>query len=134
MLSGSEKSERSDTTQRFLRNIVRKIFLEDWLLKLIALAITIGLWLGVTGLTTNSTRRLTVKLVPNIANNVKVTNNLIPEVDIVVSGDERKLKYLSGNVLEASLDLYRRPARRTCSLAHAAKCFYHWPGAGSKAR
>lgn len=109
MLSGSDKSNGSDTTQRVLRNIVRKIFLEDWLLKLIALAITIGLWLGVTGLTTNSTKRLTVKLVPNVANNVKVTNNLIAEVDIVVSGDERKLKNLSGSVLDASLDLTEVP-------------------------
>ena len=118
MLSGTEKSKGSDTTQRFLRNIVRKIFLEDWLLKLIALAITIGLWLGVTGLTTNSTRRLTVKLVPNVANNVKVTNNLIAEVDIVVSGDERKLKNLSGSVLDASLDLTEVPlGERVVSLS-----------------
>lgn len=117
MLSGSEKLEGSDTTQRFLRNIVRKIFLEDWLLKLIALAITIGLWLGVTGLTTNSTKRLTVQLVPNIANNVKVTNNLIPEVDIVVSGDERKLKSMSGTNLVASVDLADvQPGERVISL------------------
>jgi hypothetical protein len=118
MPSGSEKLEGSDTTQRYLRNIVRKIFLEDWLLKLIALAITIGLWLGVTGLTTNSTKRLTVKLVPNVANNVKVTNNLIAEVDIVVSGDERKLKNLSGSVLDASLDLTEVPlGERVVSLS-----------------
>lgn len=118
MLSGSDKSNGSDTTQRVLRNIVRKIFLEDWLLKLIALAITIGLWLGVTGLTTNSTKRLTVQLIPNIANNVKVTNNLIPEVDIVVSGDERKLKSLSGKDLVASLDLSDvQPGERVVSLS-----------------
>jgi hypothetical protein len=29
--------------------LLRKVFLEDWGLKLLALAITIALWLGVTG-------------------------------------------------------------------------------------
>ncbi len=89
----------------FVKNVFRRVFLDDWLLKLVALAITIGLWLGVTGLTTNSTKRLTVPLVPNSASNVKITNTLIPEVDIVVSGDERELRPLTSNKLTAYVEL-----------------------------
>ncbi len=104
--------------QRLLfKHIIRKIFLEDWLLKLLALAITFGLWLGVTGLTTNATKRLTVPLIPNVANNAKITNNPITEVDIVISGDERKLKPMTGKDLVAALDLTSvQPGDRVVSL------------------
>src|SRR5512140_3707403 len=105
MLSATEKPRPNMPRRMTLKSLVRKIFLDDWLLKLIALAITLGLWLGVTGLSTNSTKRLTVPLVPNVASNVKITNTLISEVDIVVSGDERKLKPLTSNNLVASVEL-----------------------------
>ena len=32
------------------KHVIKKLFLEDWALKLIALTITLGLWFGVTGL------------------------------------------------------------------------------------
>ncbi len=92
-----------------LGNVIRKILLEDWMLKLIALAITIGLWLGVTGLSTPTTKRLSVRLLPSIANDVEITNNPIPEVDIVVSGDERRIKSMTGKDLVALLDLTTLP-------------------------
>lgn len=104
-MPGTDKPTLIEPKRLFLRNIVRKVFLEDWLLKLLALAITLGLWLGVTGLATKSTKRLTVQLVTNVANNAKVTNNPDSEIDIVVSGDDRKLKSMSGKDLVASLDI-----------------------------
>jgi hypothetical protein len=39
--------------------LLRKLFLEDWGLKLLALAITIALWLGVTGQNKPVTLRVT---------------------------------------------------------------------------
>ena len=42
----------------FVRHILSKIFLEDWLTKLVALAITLALWVSVTGLSTPTTRRI----------------------------------------------------------------------------
>ena len=100
------------------RNVVRKILLEDWLLKLVALLITLGLWLGVTGLSTPATKRLSVQLVPSVANNFEITNNPVSEVDIVVSGDERRLKLLTGKDLVAVLDLTAvQPGDRVVSLS-----------------
>ncbi len=117
MPSGYEKTRDQGTRKLLLRQIVRKIFLEDWALKLVALVITLGLWFGVTGLSTPSTKRFTVQLTPNVANNIEITNNAISEVEIVVSGDERKLKTLTGTGLVAALDLTStQPGDRVISL------------------
>ncbi|CAN5541384.1 hypothetical protein BH10ACI3_BH10ACI3_07950 [soil metagenome] len=89
----------------FFKHIIRKIFLEDWALKLIALVITFGLWFGVTGLSTPTTKRLTVPLVPSISNNTQITNTLIQDVDIVISGDKRRIEQVKPGDLEALLDL-----------------------------
>lgn len=105
MSSATVKPRTTEPKLLIFRNVVRKILLEDWLLKLVALLITLGLWLGVTGLSTPATKRLSVQLVPSLANNVEITNNPVSEVDIVVSGDERKLKPLTGKDLIAFLDL-----------------------------
>jgi YbbR domain-containing protein len=89
----------------FAKHIVRKIFLEDWGLKLTALVITLGLWFGVTGLSTPTVQRFNVALAPRISNNAEITNALPPEVDIVLSGDKRKLEQLNNSDLTATLDL-----------------------------
>jgi YbbR domain-containing protein len=89
----------------FAKHVVRKIFLEDWGLKLTALVITLGLWFGVTGLSTPTVQRFTVALTPRISNNAEITNALITEVDIVLSGDKRKLEQLNNSDLTATLDL-----------------------------
>ena len=89
----------------FFRHILRKIFFEDWALKLTALVITFGLWLGVTGLSTPTTKRITVPLVPSISNNTEITNTPIETVDIVISGDKRRIGQINPGDLSASLDL-----------------------------
>lgn len=89
----------------FAKHVIRKVFLEDWGLKLTALVITLGLWFGVTGLSTPTDKRFTVALAPSISNNAEITNALPPEVDIVLSGDKRKLEQLNKNDLTATLDL-----------------------------
>lgn len=89
----------------FAKHVVRKIFLEDWGLKLTALVITFGLWFGVTGLSTPSVQRFNVALAPRISNNAEITNALPRDVDIVLSGDKRKLEQLNNSDLAATLDL-----------------------------
>lgn len=89
----------------FAKHVVRKIFLEDWGLKVIALVITLGLWFGVTGLSTPTVQRFNVALTPRISNNAEITNALPAEVDIVLSGDKRKLEQLNNSDLTATLDL-----------------------------
>ena len=89
----------------FFKHIVRKVFLEDWALKLLALVITFALWFGVTGLSTPTTKRITVPLNFNISNNAEITSSPIQEVDIVISGDKRKIDQINKADLIASLDL-----------------------------
>src|SRR6476620_6278672 len=88
-----------------LKQIARKIFLEDWVMKLIALLITLALWLGVTGLSTPTTKRFTVPLNFNLSNNADITNEPIQEVDIVLSGDKRKIEQINRAELMATVDL-----------------------------
>lgn len=90
----------------FLKHIARKIFLEDWVMKLAALVITLALWLGVTGLSTPTTQRLTgVPLSLRYSNNTEVTNSPTNEVDIVITGDKRKTAQVNKNDLVVSLDI-----------------------------
>ncbi len=89
----------------FAKHILRKLFLEDWALKLLALVITFALWFGVTGLSTPTTKRITVPLNFNISNNAEITSSPIQEVDIVISGDKRKIDQINKADLIASLDL-----------------------------
>lgn len=102
----------------FAKHIIRKVFLEDWVLKLTALVITLALWFGVTGLSTPTTKRITVPLNFNISNNTQITSSPIQEVDIVISGDKRKIDQLNKAELIASLDLTDvAPGDRVVSLS-----------------
>lgn len=90
----------------WLKQILRKIFLEDWVMKLVALAITLALWLGVTGLSKPVTLRLTsIPLNVRYSNNLEVTNSPIKEVNLVVTGDSRRLAQVNEKNLEAWIDV-----------------------------
>lgn len=105
MREGSGLFPENQSTGVFLKHILRKIFLEDWMMKLVALAITLGLWLGVTGLSTPRTERWTVPLTLRYSDNVDVTNSPIKEIDIVVTGDKRRVSQINKNDLSVSLDI-----------------------------
>jgi len=93
-------------TMLWLKHILGKIFLEDWVMKLVALAITLALWLGVTGLSTPTTQRFTtVPFSLRYSNNIEVTNSPIDKVDLVVSGDKRKLAQIKKEDLAVSMDI-----------------------------
>ncbi|MFN6962132.1 MAG: YbbR-like domain-containing protein [Pyrinomonadaceae bacterium] len=87
------------------KHVLRKIFLEDWGLKLMALVITLALWLGVTGLSTPVTKRFTVPLVIGISNNAEITNSPEKEIDIILSGDKRKIDQINRSELTAMIDI-----------------------------
>lgn len=96
----------NNSTILFLKLIVRKVFLEDWAMKLVALAITLALWFGVTGLSKPTTQRLTsIPLSLRFPNNIEVTNATPEEVDLVVTGDSRKLAQINKNDLIVSVDI-----------------------------
>jgi hypothetical protein len=109
---------RVDTNRSiFARNIVRKLFLEDWALKLTALGITLGLWLMVTGLSTPTTKRLTVPLNLSISSNAQITNEPRQEIDIEISGDKGTIDRMNRSDLVATVDLTdRAPGEQSVSL------------------
>jgi YbbR domain-containing protein len=90
----------------FFKHIVRKVFFEDWLIKLVALGVTLALWLGVTGLSTPTTTRLSgIPLSLRFPSDVEMTTSPIKEIDVVISGDNRKIAQINKNTLGASVDL-----------------------------
>lgn len=114
----TEQFTEREQRQVFFRRLFRRIFLEDWLLKLIALAITMALWMGVTGLRAPTTVRLkNITLNTRISNDMEITNTPAREVDVVVTGDKRRVDRLNPNDLVISVDLSDvKPGDRTVQL------------------
>lgn len=105
-MNGTQNDKtRQEPRKLFFKHITRKLFLEDWAMKLTALIITLGLWFGVTGLSTPTTKRLTVPLNLSISNNAEITNAPQQDIEIVISGDKRKIDQINKSDLSASLDL-----------------------------
>ncbi len=106
MTSTEEKPVRGQQQKLLFTNILRKVFLEDWAMKLIALAISFALWVGVTGLSAPTIQRMSgIPLTLRLSSNVDVTNSPNQEVDIVISGDSRKIDQINKNDLNVSVDL-----------------------------
>lgn len=99
----AEKEER----RKLFRHILKRVFVDDWVMKLVALVITLTLWLGVTGLEAPTTTRIRgVTLQPLIANDLEdVTSAPVREVDLVVKGPKQKLDQILPRDLAVSLDL-----------------------------
>jgi YbbR domain-containing protein len=93
-------------TVLFTKHILRKLFLEDWAMKLVALAITLGLWLGVTGLGTRKKERFnSVPLTFRVSSDAEITNAPVQDVSLVLSGDSRRLDEVRQADLNVSVDL-----------------------------
>jgi YbbR domain-containing protein len=85
---------------------LHEIFLEDWTLKLIALAISLGLWFAVTGQRTPTTIRLrNVQLDFQLPNDMEISNDPRRDVDITVSGNSFALESLNRRELVARVDV-----------------------------
>jgi hypothetical protein len=102
----TENFFQKEARQIFIRRLFRRVFLEDWLTKAVALAITLGLWLGVTGLRAPITTRLNnVGLKLRVSNDIEITNSPAQEIDLVITGDKRKIDQIKQSDLMVSLDL-----------------------------
>lgn len=88
----------------------RKIFLEDWSLKLLALAITLILWFAVTGQNKPLTIRTTVQLNLIRPNNLDISNDPPKTVEVVLRGSRPNLQSLSPLDLVATVDVSDHPA------------------------
>lgn len=68
--------------------------------------ITVALWLGVTGLRAPTTERLrNITLRPRVSDQIEVTSISAQEVDLLVTGDRRKIEQIKQDGLIVSLDL-----------------------------
>ncbi|MEO6590283.1 MAG: CdaR family protein [Pyrinomonadaceae bacterium] len=102
----TEKYINNEQNRLFLTRWIKRIFVDDWMMKLLSLIITLALWLGVSGLREEITTRIdNVKLKPRISNDVEITNPPPATVTLVVSGDRRKIDPIKTENLVVSLDL-----------------------------
>jgi YbbR domain-containing protein len=85
---------------------LRKLFLEDWTLKLLALAITVALWLGVTGQNKPVTLRVSgVQLNFLQPDGLEISNEPPTTVDVILTGSKDKLDRIGPRDLIANVDL-----------------------------
>ena len=106
MAFSPENFTPKDDWQFSFRRLLRRVFLEDRLIKAVALFITLALWLGVTGLRAPVTERLrNIPLNLRVSNDIEITNSPVQEVNLEVTGDKRKIDQLNLRDLVVSLDL-----------------------------
>ncbi|MBA2525493.1 MAG: hypothetical protein H0V18_06865 [Pyrinomonadaceae bacterium] len=88
----------------------RKVFVEDWSLKLLALAITLILWFAVTGQNQPLTIRTGVQLNLIRPSNLDISNDPPRTVEVVLRGSRPNLQSLSPLDLVATVDVSDHPA------------------------
>lgn len=105
----TERFTEREQRQIFFRRLFRRVFLEDWGTKLIALGISFALWLGVTGLRAPITVTLTPVLITRVSNEMEVVSPPTEKINVAVTGDKRLIDQLYARVtsrdLVASIDL-----------------------------
>ena len=97
---------------------LHKVFLEDWGLKLLALAITIVLWLAVTGQNKPTTLRVSgVHLTFLRPDGLELSNDPPQSIDVTLRGSRDKLDRIGPRDLMATVDLTdQKPGERIIKL------------------
>ncbi len=88
-----------------MERLLRKIFIEDWSLKLLALTITLALWLAVTGQNKPVTIHAYVQLNFIRPGSLEISNDPPRSVDVLLRGSRHKLDRLSLLDLVATVDI-----------------------------
>jgi YbbR domain-containing protein len=102
--------------------LLRRIFIEDWSLKLLSLAIAIVLWLLVTGQNQPVTAHVNVQLNFIRPPSLEISNELPRTVDVMLTGSRNKLDDLTSLDLVATIDISdQRAGERVLRLADKAK-------------
>lgn len=124
----AETQEERKPNRLLIKHIFRKVFLEDWAMKLVALAITLALWLGVTGLSEIGSYPYTVPLYVRVAENIEIMSDPKPQIEIRVSGDKRRLGQIRESDLRISIDLtHLPPGDHVVNLSPASVTAYDLP-------
>lgn len=97
---------------------LRKVFLEDWGLKLLALVITLALWLAVTGQNKPVTLRVSgVQLNFLRHEGLEISNELPSTIEVVLTGSPAKLDRIGPRDLVATVDISdQKPGERIVRL------------------
>jgi YbbR domain-containing protein len=102
--------------------LARKIFLEDWSLKLLSLAIALVLWLVVTGQNEPVTAHVNVQLNFIRPQALEISNDPPRTVDVMLTGSRNKLDDLTALDLVATVDISdQQPGERVLRLAGKAQ-------------
>jgi YbbR domain-containing protein len=98
---------------------LRKAFLEDWGLKLLALMITLALWLAVTGQNKPVTLRVSgVQLNFLRHEGLEISNELPSTIEVVLTGSPAKLDRIGPRDLVATVDISdQKPGERIVRLS-----------------
>ena len=104
-----------------LDRLVRRIFVEDWSLKLLSLAIALVLWLLVTGQNQPVTAHVSVQLNFIRPPALEISNDPPRAVDVMLTGSRNKLDDLTTLDLVATVDISeQRAGERVLRLADKA--------------
>ena len=107
--------------QHRTQKLLRRIFVEDWSLKLLSLAIAIVLWLLVTGQNQPVTAHVNVQLNFIRPPALEISNDPPRTVDVTLTGSRNKLDDLTSLDLVATVDLSNQGAgERVLRLADKA--------------
>jgi YbbR domain-containing protein len=105
-----------------LDKLLRRIFIEDWSLKLLSLAIAIVLWLLVTGQNQPVTAHVNVQLNFIRPQSLEISNDPPRTVDVMLTGSRNKLDDLTSLDLVATVDISdQRAGERVLRLADKAQ-------------
>src|SRR5256714_14769001 len=100
--SSRQPAQRAHWAKRWLR----EIFVEDLGLKLLALAISLALWYGVTGQRTPTTIRVPhVPLNFRLPNNTEISNDPRSEVEVALTGNKSALDAINVRDLIVNVDV-----------------------------
>jgi YbbR domain-containing protein len=105
-----------------VEKILRKLFVEDWSLKLLSLAITVVLWLFVTSQNEPVTTHVNVQLNFVRPQSLEISNDPPKSVDVTLTGSRGKLDGLSALDLVATIDITdQRAGERMLRLSDRAQ-------------
>src|ERR1043166_9123993 len=105
-----------------IEKLLRRIFIEDWSLKLLSLAIAIALWLLVTGQNQPVTAHVNVQLNFIRPQSLEISNDPPRTVDVMLTGSRNKRDDLTSLDLVATVDISdQRAGERILRLADKAQ-------------
>ena len=105
-----------------VEKLLRKLFIEDWSLKLLSLAIAVVLWLLVTGQNQPVTAHVNVQLNFIRPPALEISNDPPRTVDVMLTGSRSKLDDLTSLDLVATVDISdQRAGERVLRLADKAQ-------------